>query len=483
MKKTPDEVIIDRILNVIANSPFSKIDKDDLSINPRNIKTIINSTFWNPQKRSINTIDEDNVLLVHSERDGFKYLSETHGAIFSKKHIYEFAKNNKLDDKHLTKFFKDISTIVMDYLKLHNQRSNISMYVDMFADKPRIELKDERACVVFTHTSYKCKSKENKAVIDDYKKHFPLVDEVLDFLVASRCARDRKKAYLWFKCSSDWGKGFFIGLLSSLDLSVELSVKEIEAMFEGKPVGRSMVDFKKAIVIIIDEFKTVKSELKQLQSEISLSPKNQMTFKVQVFAKLFFSAESVNSLVGEYGVEDQFINRFNFLDLSGDLTKRTLFIKMGAGAYFDGLQPYIVSYMNQAFDKKIKAGKIKAELESEQYLREFMKNHGLEKSYSRLSTGIQDIAKDMANAINKQCRPNSDIERTQKGLFLKKPAKYIESYIDENFSYSDKCTITRKRDEIMMLLSENGVGSSVHRVRENGQPERAILINQNLIED
>mgnify|MGYP000069988575 FL=1 len=482
MNNQPEYLIVDSINYAIEKSPFNEINRDDLSISSDNIKQIISSSFWSPQKRCINTVNQNNVLLMHSEKDAFKYLSETHGKVFSKKHFYEFAQKHKIADKHLSKLIKDISMIVMDYLKLHSQRSNISMYIDMFAKKPRIEMKDETARVVFTHTPYVSESIVNKHVVEDYKNHFPLIDEVLLFLVASRFARDRKKSYLWFKCSSDWGKGFFMGLLNSLELSVELSVKEIESMFEGKPAGRSIIDFKKAIVIMIDEFKTVKSELKQLQSEISIAPKNQLSFKVQVYAKLFFSAENVNSLVGEYGVEDQFINRFNFLDLTGDLTKRPLFKELGSGAYFDGLQPYIVNYMNQAIDKKVKAGKVKAELEAEQYLRSFMQKYGLEQRYSRLSKGLNDIARDIAKEINQQADTNySNIKRTEKGLYLKKPAKYIENYIDENFSYSDKATITKKRDEIMVLLSENGNGSSVHRISMYEAPERAILISKKLI--
>jgi len=55
----------------------------------------------------------------------------------------------------------------------------------------------------------------------------------------------------------------------------------------------------------------VKSELKQLQSQITLSPKNQLSCTVEIFAKVFTSAESVGSLVTENGVEDQFANRMS----------------------------------------------------------------------------------------------------------------------------------------------------------------------------
>lgn len=484
MKKPDAKTIKERIEFSIQNTDLNDIDINQLGISEKNIKAVICAAFWNPQKRCIYTVHNNN-LLMHSEKDAFKYLCETHGAMFNKNYFYKFAALQHLSHKDTSQIIRDcIAVHLMDHLKLHCQRSSIDMRVDMFAEHPRIEKKDELARIVFTHKPYITESVEDQEVVNDYKEHFPQLDEVLDFIVASRFARDRKKSYLWFKCSSDWGKGFLIGLLNSLDISVELSIKEIESMFEGKPVGRSMVDFKKSIVIVIDEFKTVKSELKQLQSEISLSPKNQLSFKVEIFAKLFFSAENVNSLVGEHGVEDQFINRFNFLNLSGELTQRKLFIKIGSGAYFDGVQPYITRYLNQAIDEKIKSGKKKAEFEAENYLRNFMNKYGLEQSYSRLSKGLKDIAGDIAKTIDRQCNVSGefDIVRTENGLFLKKPAKYIENYIDENFSYSDKSTITKKRDEIMGLISTDGKGCYSHRI-EKYKPVKAILIDPALLKD
>ena len=65
----------------------------------------------------------------------------------------------------------------------------------------------------------------------------------------------------------------------------------------GAPVGLSADNFKRAIVLWVDEFKSVKSELKQLQNEIELSPKNQVRQSVAIYTKLFTSAESVASLV------------------------------------------------------------------------------------------------------------------------------------------------------------------------------------------
>ncbi|NOR81624.1 MAG: hypothetical protein GQ529_12470 [Methyloprofundus sp.] len=113
-----------------------------------------------------------------------------------------------------------------------------------------------------------------------------------------------------------------------------------------------------------------------------------------------------------------------------------------------------------------------------------MNKYGLEQSYSRLSKGLKDIAADIAKTIDRQCNVSGEfnIVRTEKGLFLKKPAKYIENYIDENFSYSDKSTITKKRDEIMGLLSTGGKGCCPHRIEKYKQV-KAILIDPALLKN
>ena len=70
-------------------------------------------------------------------------------------------------------------------------------------------------------------------------------------MVAARFSQDRKKAFLWLKAPSDWGKGILMDALADLGLVVYISVKEVERMFDGNPVGKSMQDFKRAFVLFV----------------------------------------------------------------------------------------------------------------------------------------------------------------------------------------------------------------------------------------
>jgi hypothetical protein len=227
---------------------------------------------------------------------------------------------------------------------------------------------------------------------------------------------------------------------------------------------------------VIDEFKTVKSEIKQLQSEISLAPKNQLSFKVEVFAKLFFSAESVNSLVGEHGVEEQFINRFNHFDLKGTLDSRPLYKKVGSGAYIDSITPYVANYLNKGIEEKRAAGKAKAEHNAEQYLVKFMNAHGIGNTYDSLTDGLGVFVRELAAHI-KDDFSDSRIKQMGDYYYLLKPAKYIDDYIKDTISFSGVATLTRKRSEIMNLLSENGDGAKPHRLNKYEGTIRAIKID------
>lgn len=160
------------------------------------------------------------------------------------------------DQKRRRKFIGEClgiaAGIILDHIKYHNQRESVEWRVDMFATESRLELLEDKARIVLTHRPFDFDGTPDDKVVEDYKEHFPRFDEFLTFLVMSRFALDRKKAYLWLLADSDWGKGFLVnGILKELNARVETSVREIEAMFEGKPVGRSPEEFKRAFALVV----------------------------------------------------------------------------------------------------------------------------------------------------------------------------------------------------------------------------------------
>jgi len=462
-------------------TPFEDfVDIKCLDIDRNVIREILKRTFWNATKSKFYSLTNNNILNVYERSLAYKCLCEVNGAVFNQGYIFGidggkggFSQDNK---KALN---ANLKNILLDYFVVYSQRSAISMGVDMFAKDSRIVMKEESAKIIFNHNQFEVEVEPRADIVADYKAHFNLLDDFLEFIVASRFAIDRKKAYLWFLCPSDWGKGFIMGTLKDLGMSLELSVKEVEKMFEGSPAARSMTDFKRNMVIVVDEFKTVKSEIKQLQSTISLAPKNQLSFDVEVYAKCFFSAESVDSLVGEFGVEDQFVNRFNIFKFQGTLNTRELYKEVGGAEYFRHVKAYIAKSFNARIDAKIKVGKAQAEKDAENYLNEFMSKNGLANHYTRLSENMPDIAEQVANyAKDKATMLNQNPDGSYQHeklkhetifianseLYLKSASKMIEDWINENVGHSQKSMLSKKKSEIITALSTDGEGVKSHTI-------------------
>ena len=151
---------------------------------------------------------------------------------------------------------------ILDEIKLNRQRSTLAWRVDMFSAEPVFELREFDVQITLPHRPL-IQGPFEQRFIDDFREHWPEVDRVLAFIAAARFAGDRKKGFLWWLASSDFGKGFFMGQLTAAGVVASTSVKEIEKVMEGAPVGLSADSFKRAMVLWIDEFKNVKSELKR----------------------------------------------------------------------------------------------------------------------------------------------------------------------------------------------------------------------------
>mgnify|MGYP000128951325 CR=1 FL=1 len=493
LRETPDTMVetwlaatkIAESIEYILSKVLPGFDIDNAEISVGAINKIVSLTFWDANKSRFFSLSKENVLNAYSKPNGFKLLSKVNGRVFDEEILRERAELTEMTKGEINAFIRGCENQVLDHLEIHNQRATLEMRVDMFARKPRIEMQVDKARIVFVHQPYEVRGDVNNEIIADYKQHFPLIDEVISFIIAGRFTRDRKQCYVWFLCPSDWGKGFFMGLLKDLNASVELSVKEIEKIFEGGPVGRSTAEFKSSLVLVVDEFKTVKSEVKQLQSTMTISPKHQLSIEVEIFTKIFLSAESVDSLVGDAGVEDQFVNRFSMLNLSGNLTKREVFSCYGSGRYFDSVLAYMATEFNSRISHYQSLGKAAAEKEAEEYINGFVSRHGMANSHKRLSESIPDIARDFVREIYESTltykydgvlagRGILDYE----SLYLCNATKAFEDWVKANYGQSELVMIRKKRQQVFEAMSLDGKGISKHRV--DGTPRDAIKVRYEL---
>jgi hypothetical protein len=220
------------------------------------------------------------------------------------------------------------------------------------------------------------------------------------------------------------------------------------------------------MILAVDEFKAVKSELKQLQSEIQLAPKYQLTSRVEIFTKLFLSAESVGSLVGERGVEDQFANRMSMLTGTGTLNDRPAYAA-DQGRYYRAIRKFVTDEMNRLVAEYRALGKEGAERRADAYLNGFIAEHGLGKHFTRLSDSLGEIA-DEAAAWAREGGTGAPggvtlrYEGTQ--CYLLFAGRALDDFLAAKFTRAEIGTLSRRRMEIMAAMSADGRGNTNHRV-------------------
>jgi hypothetical protein len=471
-----------------AHVPEGEDIPDDLTVDMAIVERIVGGTFWDARNSKLYMVNpEDQSLVLCSIADAKTFIKRSHGyPVDVEAAGRALARWLPIDDKTppVEAGIKLVSSVVhkqiLDHLKYHNQRSSIEYRVDMFADTARVELLENRARVVLTHKSLSVSNVNDDDVVADYLDHFPELNDVLELIVAARFAGDRKKAYLWLLADSDWGKGFFLGVLRELGISVEMSVREVEALFEGKPVGRSPTDFVRAFVLVIDEFKSVKSEIKQLQSIIPLAPKFQMVSDVEVFAKLFTSAEQVRSLVGEHGVENQFANRFSLIEKSGSIEERNVFAR-DKDHYHRVVTSYVGRELNRMIGAFIKMGPGAAAKRGRDVLESFIAEHGIARCYGRLSDAISDLAAEFVHWIVEQDQERERFNREARLIryggetYLLTPGNVFAEFVNTRIDPSERATIGRKVSGVLKELCRDGKGSCSYRIPRQ-KPFRAVRI-------
>lgn len=476
-----------RLMTTLRINPADVVTIRKLGIDVEIIARMIDGSFWSGSKSKLFLLDEAQCLIQFIAGDAYKFLVRRYGSPIDDRAIARLTEStisalgfNKTQSKEFRQAVESaVPEIIIDHLKHHNQRESVEWRCDMFATEARLELLEDKVRIILAHKPFVVCGTYEKDIIDDYKSHFSRLDEFLEFLVQSRFALDRKKCYLWLLADSDWGKGFLLGVLSALRISVSTSMKEIEAMFEGRPVGRVPEDFKRAFVLVVDEFKTVKSELKQLQSEITLSPKNQLSASVEVFAKLFLSAESVASLVTENGVEDQFANRMSIFQERGSLVKRPLYTKVGNPRYFSSVLSYFAETMNGMVERMQTMGRLEAQTYAESWINNFISKYGIDTVFDRFSDSLPNVALDAVEWFHRRHLRQTnilEIDRLTNNYFLINANKSLNDFLNEKFDPSEVYAYRKRKPEILRHMSVDGKGIYPHKI--NGLQRKSVMLKK-----
>ena len=482
-----------------VNEGFTDNLEDQEYAHPEVIAAILASTFWSGQKSKglMLNISGDNIIQF-VEKDVLTQCQMIHGSFCDTEAInarFSPYGDKQLDaesKKELRSILSIPPTYLINHLKAYNHRDQMTISTDMFIGRSVMDIKPDTVSIRWKHLPFETRLpvfEIDPVIINDYKEHFTRLDLFIDFIVQSRFASDRKYAYLWIKADSDWGKGFLMSAISNLDYNAGavtgLSVKEVEKMFEGGPVGKSLADFKRSIVLHLDEFKTVKSELKNLENDIPVSPKNQLQFRAKVFAKVFTSAEPVPSLVGDSGADDQYANRFSLFEEEGMLSKRPVFIERGKEAYMENVQSYICHKLNSRIAQMKAMGVSASADHGNRWLEIFIKDHGISNDVERLSETLPGIAEDFLEWIYTEpafsdygAFPQNLILDSKKQEYHLKAPKYVWTHYVKTsglFGFSEQATIDKKHGDIFKLITINGA-SRTAKVTINGKNRRMITL-------
>lgn len=480
------ETYINKSLGFVAGHDSNTVN---INVNTQALDQIITRTFWSGSKSKLFVLTDDNVLNMYVEKDMIRIAEKYFGSVVDSAEIDLYAQNianfNGANDDperigKTTKTLNGIAyNILVDHLKMKNQRDKLRSKVDMFAKRPRMEWFNDSVTNVYIWRPLPTVTEPNAQIIQDYLEHFPMCDNLLQQIVAARFASDRKNCFTWLRADSDWGKGVFTSALRDLGLLVELSVAETEKAFEGAPMAKDASLFTHSFVVCFNEFKMVKSELKQIENELPISPKNQLMQTVDIYHKLFTSAESVDSLVGESGVEDQFANRFSYIDGKGSINQRHMFISAGKFPYFESVKAHIARRVNELVNYYIALGEYEARVEADKFVDSFHQQYGIGRTFERISENMPELVAAFKSwVINKYAAPMPGTETilymADNHYYLKSPVATFDRWIDDTMSRSERFTIGKKKREILSMMSVDGdyKGYSV-----NGKKIKAIKFN------
>jgi hypothetical protein len=447
---------------------------------PEVVATIVSSCAFSQSSSKFLALEPSGDLRVFLKTDLSVGITGTFGHTHDASALIEvasdYAQNKFEDKKDKEKFVGSCASMIFSQIQKHilvkRQYAELRINVDMFAEAASVSLHDGQAKITYPHVPMPT-GKIDPRIVADYREHWPMIDEFLDLLVACRFAQSRKKAFFWIKTQSDWGKSFLLHLLAKLDLAIEMSASEVERAFSGQPVGKTLNSFKRSWVLAIEEFKSVKSELKQLEQQMQFSPKGYPTVTAPLYLKLFLSAERVESLAsGESGVEDQFANRFSLVEPEGGRLSERLLFQQSRVSYSNTMINYVAEYLNQKVEEYRAQGAIGAADRGDAGVEAFHQKHGIGHKFERLSTKLPQLAEQFREWImsnyrsakaeldssNRRPLSRSESEVLQNAmlkdelhghmLYVKRHNKLLSAWLEDAFNQSERGKLLFKQGDI-----------------------------------
>lgn len=446
-------------------------------IDKKAVKAYLKNTGYDPKNNKFRWVSSSGKIRDFTRKhmkSFFKYIKaeETEETL---QFIDEWLdQHGTLKDPNPKEYWKHVYDNMETWIMFHHQYNTIRLKVDPF--KTNGVAFDEDNMVIVTD---KVIPKRPNKVIDeevmaDYKSHFPQLDEVLSVMLSARFGADRKKAYTWMMAESDWGKSFFFdGVLGALGIITIMTEKELKLALSGAPSGLSASNFARSWVTVFDEFSGAVKELKNITHQMIIAPKGQARVEVDLYSKIFLSAENVNSLRGDGGVEKQFANRFMMMELKNKLTSRELYNKNQA-YYFDVVKWYVYDFFMNGIEHYLSLGENKASVEANKVLNKFRGMHLMEAEDLMESTAevrvtyYQTIRQKLKKFGDNDPEVHDLYAVKDKVLYIKKLGLAREHFLRTMFAKNDMAKLNHKSSlELLGVDTSDRTYINLDSVRQN----------------
>lgn len=290
------------------------------------------------------------------------------------------------------------TSMMVEILMEFHQRERITQCVDIFAETAHMNIKHNEVVESLKYMPMQIEREVyDDPTIAQYVEHFPELYEVLDFIIASRFASSRKRCYLWIKAQSDWGKDLMRVCLG--ERVMEMSVPQIGKAIKGETVSVNIDDIVGTFAICVNEFSHINAEIKQIENSITVAPKYLNQSTVPTFTKIFFSADDVDSLVGEYGIESQYDNRFSMLEYNGVIETMECYQRLGQDEFTHVLKTHYANYINSETQNYIELGKNEASKKADTVVISFHAKHKISNKLGSLATNMGSLSAVVAETI------------------------------------------------------------------------------------
>lgn len=247
-------------------------------------------------------------------------------------------------------------------------------------------------------------------VVTDYKEHMPQFDDLIKFTVASRYAFDRKNAFLWIHAVSNFGKSGLKKMFNDLGLWANMTTADAIKLVDGDTTKLETGDFTNSFTICIDEAEGAPADLRKLDNNVEMNIKFKSGADVPVYGKVLLSADEIPVLMGEDGgVDDQFINRFNYMRFEVNFTQRQLPVQLGEDVYQLYLTQYIRECISATVTRYQQTGKTEAAREAQRYLTYFHDQYGIGRSFESVSDNVEEIAEDWLEWVGAMIRQKQPV--------------------------------------------------------------------------